>query len=75
MLQVGPIQGYLNLKIGQPPILKAGVFRYVKITFFTIYDKMSQAFTWIEINSAKNTLQPFWRDEFIKLNQEIMIIF
>jgi hypothetical protein len=24
MIQVGPIQSYLNLKIGLPPVLKAG---------------------------------------------------
>jgi len=26
MLQFDPIQSYLNLKIGQPPVLKAGSF-------------------------------------------------
>jgi hypothetical protein len=30
MVQVDPIQSYLNLEIGLPPGTKSGVFRYLK---------------------------------------------
>jgi hypothetical protein len=36
MLQVDPVQSYLNLKIGLPPVLKAGSSGSLKIIKFNL---------------------------------------
>jgi hypothetical protein len=48
MLQVDPIQSYLNLKIGLPPVLKAGssgerIYFELKIFFSTENGKFTEA--------------------------------
>ncbi len=51
MLQADPIQSYLSLKIGLPPVLNSGVFRFIYFShkalmkFFFHKDEMNKVYT------------------------------